>query len=288
MTNKSPWQLCVFVLFLLIPLFAENAKSLTADYWIIENPGMLVIYDRYEQRLTAGEKAYFPSFSAWRILEYNHTLSDQFTRAIKVEYEGKEYYFQKSSTDRVVNRVQAGKIMNLQNVQVLGDTVFVNNSGQLSMIIGNSEFPLPEGTLLERIFLYRGRTFANQISGQAAGWVNGNGQAHWEKFQQGVDDRIIEEQLFLHVDRIFQSYNSRLSKLFNYLNRQNDVQLKSPQWIAHKSPTFLRYTLEPAEYQKHFSGSQSYLIQELKDLLAGSIYELSGNAGQILIIKSSR
>jgi hypothetical protein len=188
----------------------------------------------------------------------------------------------------VANHAQAGQILNLKNVQVLGDTVIVIDSGQLSMIIGNSEFPLPEGTLLERIFLYRGRTFVSQISGQAAGWIKGNGPAHWERFQLGVDDRIIEEQLFLHVDRIFRSYNSRLSKLFNYLNQQNDVQLKPPQWIAYKSPALLRYSLEPAEYHKHFSGSQSYLIQELKDLLAGSIYELSGNAEQIIIIKSSR
>jgi hypothetical protein len=58
--------------------------------------------------------------------------------------------------------------------------------------------------------------------------------------------------------------------------------------MAQESPANLQYTLQPANYMNRFSDSQSYLIQELNDLLYGSAYQLLATDGQIIIRKTLR
>ena len=67
--NKSDFRQGFFIPFLLLLLLIQYAKSATADFWIIENPAALLLYNRYEQRLTGIEKEQLATFSAWQILE---------------------------------------------------------------------------------------------------------------------------------------------------------------------------------------------------------------------------
>jgi hypothetical protein len=142
--------------------------------------------------------------------------------------------------------------------------------------------------LIERIFKDRNKTFARDIAGNENGWIEGNGPAHWEAYLPDNSDQALEKQLYSRIDQIFKFHNIRLIRLFTFLNKEYDKNNPSPQWIAEKSSAYLKYTLSPPEYKNRFSDSQSFLIQELNDLLYGSSYRLSGTNGQIIISKSSR
>ena len=258
-----------------------------SDYWIIENPSALIIYDNYQQRLTENEKNLLPEFSAWRIVDANQTLSDQFTNTIKTEHNQKLYFIQVSSDGELINGSLAGHINKIRKATIQGDTVRVTHSNQISLQHGDSKIRLSEGVLIQRIFVYRNRTFARDIVSHISGWIEGNGSANWEVYLPQKSNLVLEQQIFSRIDHIFNSYNVRLDKLFIFLNKFYKKSKISPQWYPEESPPDLKYTMRPKEYINQFSDSQAYLVQELKDLLYGSFYQLSSVDGQIIISKSS-
>ncbi len=286
--NKSDFQRGFYIPFLSLLLLTQYASGATADFWIIENPAALLLYNRYEQRLTANEKERLATFSAWQILDRDMVLSDQYTRVIKTQLDRDIYFIQISASGELVNRAGAGKISTIKNAQIPGDTVRISSSGRLFIKSGNKRFSLSEGMLLKRLFVHRGTTFGKTLTGQSAGWIEGNGPKNWEVFHSSRNNQAFENQLFSRIDQIFESYNTRFNRLFDYMNQRHNERYTSPQWVSMKSPVDLRYTLEPYEYQTRFPSSRSFLIQELADLLYGSDYHLVEGNDQIIITKKSR
>jgi hypothetical protein len=280
-------RLIYFLLLFIASLSGQEPRETMLKYWIIEDPSKLVIFNQYEQRLTELEKTTLPGYSAWRILDEDYAFSDQFTHTAKAVVNRKIYYIQLSDDGEPSNKELAGEFDIIKNARIQGDTVRIKTNGRLSMQSGVNQTSLVEGMLIERLFRYRNKTFGRDIAGNLSGWIVGNGSANWEIYIPDNSDLALENQLFARVDRIITAYNTRLDKLFSFLNRHYGNSNPSPQWIVEKSPAYLTYILTPQTYQNRFSGSQTYLFQELNDLLYGSIYQLSATDGQIVIIKSS-
>ena len=279
-------NLKILLIFLISFSYYQEAWSALAEFWIIENPSALSIYNNYQQRISDDDKSMLPAFSAWQIIEKNYILSDQFTNTIKTEYNHKTYFIQLSAEGEIVNGSLAGHIQKLRNASLQGDTVRIKISERLSLKSGDKQISLSEGMLIQRIFLYRNKTFARDIIGQNSGWIEGNGPANWDSYIPDNSNQILEKQIFSRIDQIFASYNEKLDKLFNYLNHFYNQSINSPQWNAERSPSYIRYTIVPGEYANQFSNSQSYLVQELNDMLYGSTYQLDATEGHIVISKT--
>jgi hypothetical protein len=267
-------------------LFGQDIRGTKSDYWIIENPAALVIYNQYEQRLNDSEKSALPVHSAWRILDAHHILSDQFTLTAKTEFNHRLFYIQLTETNGFVNKSQAGDVEFVNDARIAGDTLIVKSDDLISIQRGSQFETLSKGVLLERLFKYRNKSFVRDLTGNKSGWIFGNLDVHLERYIPDKTDLALEKQLFSRVEQIFLSYNSRLEKLFSFLNSQYTESKQSPTWIAEESSSHLKYTLLPAIYRSRFLKSQSFLVQELKDLLYGSPYQLSSTNGQIIISKS--
>jgi hypothetical protein len=279
----------IYFLLLFVPLLSTQENEETqSQYWIIAHPSALVLYNQYEQRISDPEKNELPEYSAWRIIEDNHVLSDQFTLTVKTELNHSIIYIQLSDEGEPLNKQQAGKIDIIKNARNQGDTLRVKTSGRVSMQRGSELIALSKGILIERLFRYRKKTFAKDISGNISGWIVGNASAHLENYIPEKSDPELEKQLYSRVDQIFISCNKRFIKLFSFLNDIYGTINPSPAWIAEKSSNYLKYTLTPSMYQSRFSQSQSFLVQELRDLLYGSMYQLSAAEGQIIILKNSK
>jgi hypothetical protein len=278
----------LFIVVSILLCYGHEVWSTTSDYWIIENPSALIIYNNYEQKLTEIEKNLIPEFSAWQIIETDHILGDQFTNTIKTVYNRKTYFFQVTSEGKLVNRTLAGQINKIRKASAQGDTVLVIASDRLSIQRGDKRISLLEGMLIQRIFSHRNKTFVREIAGNISGWIEGKGSVFWEAYVPESSNLAFEKQIFSRIDHIFRSYNTRLDKLFTHLNRLYNKSRTSPQWRPEESPSYLKYEIRPQDYKTQFSGSQSYLVQELTDLLYGSPYQLSAINGQIIISKSSR
>ena len=290
MLSKNWYRLrgYLFAAALMLGIVSSVKDSNADDYLIIENPAALVIYYQYEQRLNSNAKTQLRSNSAWRILVRDQVLSDQFTHTLKVTFNQTVYYIQIDDKGYPVNQDNAGEIQKLQNVKSLGDTVQIKTSGKLSIDSGRDRFKLSHGMLLQRLFSYRGKTFVRQIGGQSSGWIVGKSSANWQIFHQEIDETLQEEKLFAQVDRIIERYNTRIEKLFIYLNNQHNLEFVAPQWVVRRSPAYLSYQFQPSDYQKQFNGSRSYLVQEVRDLLYGSAYQLNEQDSHITIRKTSR
>ena len=279
----------IFFLALLAGLtFGQSTGSSRSDFWIIENPSVLVIYNQYEHRISEDEKSRLPGFSAWKILKQEHLLSDQFTYTLKAELVRQVFYIQLTDQNEVVNKSLAGRIEFVKNASVSGDTIQVKSNGRLSLRQGPDRILLSEGVLIERLFTHRKKTFGRDLTNNLFGWIEGDISRNSEPYTPENTDLAIEKQLFSRVDQIFTTHNNRLDKLFSVLNTEYETSKSSPFWVADISPAILKYTLTPSMYKDGYAESQSYLVQELSDLLYGSNYQLSASNGQILIFKSSK
>jgi hypothetical protein len=278
-----------FILFLLIGLLSgQEARDKRSTFWIIENPAALVLFNQYEQRITEHEKNVLPDHSAWRIIDKDYVFSDQFTRTVKTSLNRNTYFIQIDEEGTPVNKELSGSIEIIKNVRIQSDTVRIITDDRLSLKHGTTTTSLSTGMLIERLFQYRRKTFGRDISRNISGWIVGNGPANWEIYIPDNSDLALEKQLFDRVDHIMTSFNKRIDNLFAFLNNRYGFSNLSPQWNIERSEAYLKYTLTPRSYMKQFTQSQSYLVQELSDLLYGSNYQLSATDGQIIILKSSR
>ena len=176
----------LYFLIFVAGLLIQNTKSLADEFWIIENPSALVIYDVYEQRLTGTEKSDLSSFSAWHIIENNQTLSDQFTPVVKTVYDRKTYFFQSSTDGQLAGEAEAGKIEKIIHAQILNDTVRVIKNNRLSLKSGINRYPLAKGTVLHRIFQTKKKIYVLNLTDRVSGWVEGDSKKNWEVFQQDI------------------------------------------------------------------------------------------------------
>jgi len=139
--------------------------------------------------------------------------------------------------------------------------------------------------VLHRIFQYKKNIYVLNLTDRVSGWVEGDSKNNLEVFRQDINETALENRLFLQIDQIFQSYDTRFAKLFNYLNKKNQSQHPSPRWVGTASTAQLSYQIEPAVYRRSFQGSQRFLLQELSDLLYGSNYRIKEDKEQIIISK---
>jgi hypothetical protein len=281
----SQTGLMIFRRFFLISLLGIiPAFGQTADYWIIENPSALVIYNQYEQRLTSADKSLFRHFSAWQILSQDQLLSDQYTHVARTRHDQQIYYLQLADGKNLVNREQAGNIEMIKNARALGDTIRIKKGGRLSLKSGNKLRKLSEGMLFQRLFNEGSETFVQELDGTVSGWLKGS-LTDFEIFHTDKKAAAYEAKLFDQVNRIFQSYNQRLEKLFAHLNKRYNKSLPPPKWERNVSSSLLAYSLHPASYQTQFPVTRTFLIQELNDLLHGSEYTLVLDEASITIRK---
>jgi len=278
-------HLFAFFIFFLPFIFQIGIRAET--FWIIENPSALIISNHYEQRLTLSEKAAFQTSSAWQILSEDHMLSDQFTKSVKVVHKQKIFYFQQSESGEIINQQEAGSIQIIKNTDILGDTIRIKQADHLFLNTSKEQIALTEGTLLIRLFKYKNRFFVENLNNNPDGWILLRNSEGWEKYHLDTVEVAYEDQLFVQINGIFDDYNHRLSKLFKYLNTKYETHHPLPHWSGDKSPSMISYKIEPNSYRNRFSTTKSYLIQELRDLLHGSQFQVAEDKNQIIIHKKS-
>jgi hypothetical protein len=275
-------------LFFLCFLFIDHSPGLADTFWIIENPSALVIYNHYEQRISASDFAAFSKYSLWQILKNNVMLSDQFRHALKAAYQKQIFYIQISSDGNILNRPAAGKIIVIDNAQLLGDTIQVLGQYQMSALNGTAPISLTDGSLLLRLFYAGGKTYLEDLNNGRSGWIKDINNYRWRKYHPVKSENIYDKQIFQEINNIFHSFNERFEKLFVYLNHQYQEQHEIPQWTKQLSPEGITYSLEPAVFRNRFPETQSYLIKRLQDLLKGSDYLVGSGDGIIKILKTKR
>jgi hypothetical protein len=277
---------------IVLSIFSLNlylAYSQTADFIVTENPLVLHILNKYEQKISFREEKLFSPYCAVQIISREETLSDNFTPAIKVKLRNQTFYLLSDENNQALNVNNAGYFKIYSKVRILNDTEKVVKDNSVMLEPPHPEMSkkqyLPRGTRIKRIFIYRDRFYGQTLGLDSVyGWSDIRGKGGWEKDEIAVfpSPTIATEIVNRIRDKITNS-NQTLRNLFEFFNIETNADLPIPQWQIDVSENKILCTLTNYPQQKHFQESTNHLINELEYILLGSKLRIESKQNKIVI-----
>ena len=271
------------------PAAAQHSKA-AAEYLIVEHNNQLLIYNKYQQRITRQEKEAFIPFIPLKILEPDSILSDNYTQCMKVELDGSIFYLIKNDRTSLMSADKLGLNQIHRNVVSLQDTVqlMTKSSAVLISPDKSQRSALRNGQELIRYFQDGDMTYIRSLVAPFQfGWVRFSGIVHSIPLQRkGLDNDItsgITDKTLERIEVKIKEVNSLLSNIFTYFNNQSIQKKAIPQWHFIESEKSVEYVLEPQLYGLCFPETDRYLTRDLDNILLGTGYTLSYKPGKIEI-----
>ncbi len=287
MVKKIPLTLMLMSLFILW----NFVNGQIADFLIVENPAALTIYNQYQQPVKPGKDIISGFFVPFEIINENDLLSDGITPAMEVRLFDRRFHILKTMEDQISGVDAAGSVQIFRNCAVLGDTIAValNNAVFISQSIAAQEQPLPEGTILLRLFRKGDRYYMFDTSArQAFGWCRFKNNRAWEavkpetKSASAAIPSDLKERLIARI----QSVNLLYAQYFEHFNRQYNKQMPVPQWQIESGDKRISLRMKNRMYAEQLSESSAVLRRELKNMLLGTNLELQEQNNAFIISKA--
>jgi len=287
----------IAILFIFITtLFAQEQK--VVDFFIAENPSKFEILDRYQQKISYSDKVLFYKFTPWKIIEENSLLSDQFTQAMKVEFNGKQYFFVRDDQGELKQEDEE-KIKHIINdCNVFADSLIViqNKAVLFSRIPFNEKNKkykrnyLEKNTRLKTIFKIKNDYYVQTLDDKKLyGWIRPSGRlslkrSTQKKFVDNNDSQIDEDlknRLLVEVKKLNRIY----LKLFKKLNSDFSQNRSVPFWSLESNEKGMVLQLQNNHSEKYIK-SIKYFVNEVETIIAGSSYSVFTSGSAIEIIKN--
>ena len=271
------------------PAATQNLKT-TAEYLIVEHVDQLLVYNKYQQRITPQEKETFVPFVPMRILESHCVLSDNFTQCMKVEMEGRIFYLIKNNGTTLLGAGKLGVNRIFSDVVLLRDTIQLMTKSDIVFIFPDhtQRIPLQGREKLIRYFQEGDLTYIRLLNAPSRfAWVRlddsvftiaQHGKKQDNQVSTGVPDKTLER-----IGMKFREVNAVLINLFSYFNNQLVLKKSVPQWHSVESGESIVYVIEPQSYSSCFPESDRYLTRDLDNILIGSSYAITYVPGKIEI-----
>jgi hypothetical protein len=272
-----------------LPATAQHSKT-AAEYLIVEHTDQLLIYNKYQQRITRqGEKAFVP-FVPLRVLESNGVLNDNYTQCMKVELDGSIFFLIKNNETSLMGEGKFGFNHVYKNVVVLQDTVQLMTTSGAVLISSDRKqrFVLQHGEKLIRYFQDGDLTYIRLLFTPVRfGWARLDGIVRTIVLSENEQDHTttsgIPDKTLSRVEAKFKEVNQLLTTLFKYFNKQSNEKILAPQWHSVESERSVAYVLEPHMYSSSFPETDRYITRDLDNILLGTIYTMSYTPGKIEI-----
>ncbi len=284
----------VMLIVLVTLLFAKGENR--ANFFIVENPARFEILDRYQQKVSSSDKTIFGKFTPWKIIEENSVLSDQFTQAMKVELDGKQYFFVRDDQGKLIHSDEDGFsiiikecILNLESI-----TVAQSKSVLFRKIPFNEKNKkykrnyLEKGIRLKTIFKKKNDYFVQRLDGlKQYGWIRPSGKRSIKKTsgQQITAEKdfqindVLMERVRLRVEKVNHVY----TKLFNNLNTSYSQNRPAPFWSLDVKGNGLVFQLQNST-ASDFKRSIDYFVNEVETVFAGSPFTVHSSATAIEVV----
>jgi hypothetical protein len=284
----------LFIVFLIAFSFrgmaGPDSKSGKGSILIVEEPGPLVLYNSYQQSVGRAEKTALGSFTPFRILEQNETLSDGFTPCLKVESGGIIFYMVKDSGGRPIGMSRAGFSTTLSDVTFVGDTIAVLGGGSLKLTTPqkSGSLMMRRGEQVARIFRYRDLTYVRRHTNPPTyGWVTLADRVpnpEWKIYGIGETPLTsVPADLTQRIEAKTTEANTLIQRLFASFNRRSGQHRAFPQWRVEAHASTIICTLGPLEPGEDFPHSTAILARDLESALLGSTLRVFHSRGRIEI-----
>jgi hypothetical protein len=259
------------------------------DVLIVEHPERLVVFSKYQQRLTAEEYRRLTPYVPMVLVREQDHLGDGFTPCTAVEIGREPYYILRNEGGGFSVRGEPGKTEFFRNVPLLGDTVVLLRGGALRLRSpgGNEEIPLQAGTRVVRLFKYESRTYVCVPSAAGRfGWLSlpgSGGSPEWREAESASTAVISSGDILLRVQPVVDGANRSLRRIYAALSPESGDLRTPPSFRITLSRGEITCSLEPPALSGSFSGSMRALLAGLERVLGGTGLHAEISEGAILI-----
>ncbi|MEE2708631.1 MAG: hypothetical protein VYA69_03450 [Gemmatimonadota bacterium] len=278
--SKPLATLCSLVILTVTAVPAVYGQSSrTVDFFVAENPRALTIYNRYQQKISLEESRLFRPFVPMEVVEKNATLSDNFTRCMRVKIGVATFYLLRESDNALMNDHEAGYTGAFRGCLVVDDTVQVmlDNGHTVSpRFSAADEISLRKNTRVRRLFRKDRSDFVQILGGTARyGWAYFNSRKQnstWKIYKDGgpVFKDVFPERVSSRVHTRIREVNGILRNLFKELNAETGGARPVPQWQVDITDNQIVCTMNDPVYAKRFSDSMQYIINDLNNVVRGT------------------
>lgn len=259
-----------------------------ADFLILSNPSDLTILNHFEQTASSDEKKqHFLSYSPLQIIEKNTTLGDQITEALRFEYQGKNWYIQKNENGGF-DGLKQGYQKTFQKCELVKDTVTLTKSIRIyeQYPSAGKFFTISSGSV-ERVFKFQNCYYVYSFaSPQKYGWYNGSPSV-FEKKKTVSKKSMVQSDFVNRIESRLKDINEMYAGFFGHFNDITNQQKSIPVWTTEKSGTVIKCKLVGSvEIVDQLEMSTLYVVQEIRQILAGKPYMADYQDGEIIIRQS--
>jgi hypothetical protein len=261
-------------------------EATRAMYMVVGPVGSLIVFDRYERRLTPEELSMLDSFAPMRVIAPSHIMGDGYSRCMFVEIDDERYYVQIGENGALL--VGSGTITPRMFADVMrrDDSVrVVARRGLLLTIPDGREVILQPATVVKRYFTRGDRSYVGTSdSMRVFGWVpqrygdlepvGGRGRVHLVAGSKDTQERIT---------RRLEQVNGYLRRLYIAQSSKSGRHITAPEWTVREDRGDLICTLEGIPTHGAHDASVRMLANEFRGYVLGIDAEVISRPGAIEI-----
>ena len=262
-----------------------------ADFFIVERPGALRIYDSYQQPVREPGREGILPFTPFKIVAWKTVMGDGLTPCSIVELQGKRFFLLRDAETRLlIGENRAGHLLTIRGAEILDDTLVVTAPRGVTLSPPGKSVStlLTTGDRLVRLFRSRDKTYGlADRNGGAFGWISfPEGAArsaasplHDQAGAGSFSSVDIESRIRSTVDET----NATLRRLYTFLDSESGIHLEPPQWSVERADGSIACLLRTAQPSTTYAESTAHLAKRIEGRLLGSGYSVQHQPGRIEI-----
>jgi hypothetical protein len=282
--HRAGVRLRLVVLVVAAVSWAE-ARAAEGELLLVERPANLVVLNRYQQNITAAEKALFVPFVPMIVTKRHDVLGDGFTRCARVRLGGGEYFLVRDGSGRFAGEARAGGVTSYEGTVLAADTINVLRSDGLRFASadGRGVSAPSAGERLIRIFRRGDRTYVRRaVGGQAYGWADlesaDEGRVWARAHGASRMFTTVPSKVTGAVRASLSRANQKLANLFAFFNGRATSRKPVPYWELSPAGSILRGALVNGSAERDFPESSRYLVRDIEHGIAGSGFRVFASA----------
>jgi len=249
---------------------AAPSPAAQADVLLAAHPEKLIIFNRYQQRLTPAELSALHPFEPLVILREKDRLGDGLTPCMSVRLGPDLYYLQIEADGRLAGAGGSAGATIIRDVRLLGDSIAVKKGEALVILSPDrgSTVQAASGSLLRRIFIHDGFTYVRHAT--RYGWIppGSPGYEGWEIHQPMAREApLSRDQLRAIVSPLVESANAVLRGLYAHRGEANGRNIQTPRFELLISGDSMTCGISPRGKVASFRESARLLGRELERIV---------------------
>ncbi len=264
----------------------------TADFFIVRNPADFEILNQYQQKLTFSQKRNLLRYTPWQVVTSDILLSDNYTKAVKVKFDGQIYYLVQNDDENLIANAAPDQMETYKNCLIFDEVseIIMDNAvmfREIPFSLKKEGFPkeyLISGTVIKKLFKKGASFFVKEQSLNRFGWVRiiNETAVKSNERKKKISVTGFAEVLVNRINQKIFQINSLYSQLYQHLNEKYSQEKAVPYWEIISSQNEIKLNLKNENPEK-IEKSMTYLVNDFENMITGQTAEISSSQGQIVL-----